>query len=87
MVFCTIIEFFLQFREDLLVVYRDKSVNFNYSIFVQESEAPQGLGGAMISAVKRGCVEAVSQLLLQGAPLNVKDSVRHSLIHFTNISY
>lgn len=30
----------------------------------------------MISAVKRGCVEAVSQLLLQGAPLNVKDSVR-----------
>lgn len=45
----------------------------------QESEAPQGLGGAMISAVKRGCVEAVSQLLLQGAPLNVKDSVRHLL--------
>jgi hypothetical protein len=33
----------------------------------------------MISAVKRGCVEAVSQLLLQGAPLNVKDSVRHLL--------
>lgn len=30
----------------------------------------------MISAVKRGCVEAVFQLLLQGAPLNVKDSVR-----------
>lgn len=33
----------------------------------------------MISAVKRGCVEAVSQLLLQGAPLNVKDTVRHCL--------
>lgn len=41
----------------------------------QESEASNGLGGAMISAVKRGCVEAVSQLLLQGAPLNMKDSV------------
>lgn len=33
----------------------------------------------MISAVKRGCVEAVSQLLLQGAPLNMKDSVRYFL--------
>jgi len=33
----------------------------------------------MISAVRRGCVEAVSQLLLQGAPLNVKDSVRYLL--------
>ncbi|XP_032686677.1 death-associated protein kinase 1-like isoform X2 [Odontomachus brunneus] len=46
-----------------------------------ESEAPQGLGGAMISAVKRGCVEAVSQLLLQGAPLNVKDSKEDTLLH------
>ncbi|XP_025262413.1 death-associated protein kinase 1-like isoform X4 [Camponotus floridanus] len=46
-----------------------------------ESEAPQGLGGAMISAVKRGCVEAVSQLLLQGAPLNVKDSREDTLLH------
>ncbi|EFN74687.1 Death-associated protein kinase 1 [Camponotus floridanus] len=42
-----------------------------------ESEAPQGLGGAMISAVKRGCVEAVSQLLLQGAPLNREDTLLH----------
>ncbi|XP_071569767.1 death-associated protein kinase 1 isoform X5 [Temnothorax nylanderi] len=46
-----------------------------------ESEAPQGLGGAMISAVKRGCVEAVSQLLLQGAPLNMKDSKEDTLLH------
>ncbi|XP_077277615.1 death-associated protein kinase 1 isoform X4 [Temnothorax americanus] len=46
-----------------------------------ESEAPQGLGGAMISAVKRGCVEAVSQLLLQGAPLNMKDSKENTLLH------
>ncbi|XP_011331018.1 death-associated protein kinase 1 isoform X4 [Ooceraea biroi] len=46
-----------------------------------ESEAPQGLGGAMISAVRRGCVEAVSQLLLQGAPLNVKDSKEDTLLH------
>ncbi|KAM0727773.1 Death-associated protein kinase 3 [Formica fusca] len=46
-----------------------------------ESEAPQGLGGAMISAVKRGCVEAVSQLLLQGAPLNIKDSKEDTLLH------
>ncbi|XP_029172203.1 death-associated protein kinase 1-like isoform X2 [Nylanderia fulva] len=46
-----------------------------------ESEAPQGLGGAMISAVKRGCVEAVSQLLLQGAPLNVQDSKEDTLLH------
>ncbi|XP_043793521.1 death-associated protein kinase 1-like isoform X1 [Apis laboriosa] len=46
-----------------------------------ESEASQGLGGAMISAVKRGCVEAVSQLLLQGAPLNVKDSKEDTLLH------
>ncbi|EFN81149.1 Death-associated protein kinase 3 [Harpegnathos saltator] len=46
-----------------------------------ESEAPQGLSGAMISAVKRGCVEAVSQLLLQGAPLNVKDSKEDTLLH------
>lgn len=54
--------------------------------FVQESEAPQGLGGAMISAVRRGCVETISQLLLQGAPLNVKDSVRHLLFgNFANI--
>lgn len=57
--------------------------NLNYSIFVQESEAPQGLGGAMISAVKRGCVEAVTQLLLQGAPLNVKDSVSYRLFNLT----
>ncbi|XP_076663903.1 death-associated protein kinase 1 isoform X6 [Andrena cerasifolii] len=46
-----------------------------------ESEASQGLGGAMISAVKRGCVEAVFQLLLQGAPLNVKDSKEDTLLH------
>ncbi|KOC66153.1 Death-associated protein kinase 3 [Habropoda laboriosa] len=46
-----------------------------------ESEASQGLGGAMISAVKRGCLEAVSQLLLQGAPLNVKDSKEDTLLH------
>ncbi|KAL0112139.1 hypothetical protein PUN28_013410 [Cardiocondyla obscurior] len=46
-----------------------------------ESETPQGLSGAMISAVKRGCVEAVSQLLLQGAPLNVKDSKEDTLLH------
>ncbi|XP_011883527.1 PREDICTED: death-associated protein kinase 1-like isoform X2 [Vollenhovia emeryi] len=46
-----------------------------------ESEAPQGLGGAMISAVKRGCVEAVSQLLLQGAPLNIKNSKEDTLLH------
>ncbi|XP_025989803.1 death-associated protein kinase 1 isoform X4 [Solenopsis invicta] len=46
-----------------------------------ESEAPQGLSGAMISAVKRGCVEAVSQLLLQGAPLNMKDSKEDTLLH------
>ncbi|XP_050445654.1 death-associated protein kinase 1-like isoform X3 [Cataglyphis hispanica] len=46
-----------------------------------ESEAPQGLGGAMISAVKRGCVESVSQLLLQGAPLNIKDSKEDTLLH------
>lgn len=46
-----------------------------------ESEAPQNLGGAMISAVKRGCVEAVSQLLLQGAPLNMKDSKEDTLLH------
>ncbi|XP_012531644.1 death-associated protein kinase 1 isoform X4 [Monomorium pharaonis] len=46
-----------------------------------ESETPQGLGGAMISAVKRGCVEAVSQLLLQGAPLNMKDSKEDTLLH------
>ncbi|XP_072746459.1 death-associated protein kinase 1 isoform X2 [Anoplolepis gracilipes] len=48
-----------------------------------ESEAPQGLGGAMISAVKRGCVEAVSQLLLQGAPLNIKDSKEDTLLHIS----
>ncbi|XP_029043611.1 death-associated protein kinase 1-like isoform X2 [Osmia bicornis bicornis] len=46
-----------------------------------ESEASQGLGEAMISAVKRGCIEAVSQLLLQGAPLNVKDSKEDTLLH------
>ncbi|XP_014603948.1 PREDICTED: death-associated protein kinase 1-like isoform X4 [Polistes canadensis] len=46
-----------------------------------ESEASNGLGGAMISAVKRGCVEAVSQLLLQGAPLNMKDSKEDTLLH------
>ncbi|XP_066593408.1 death-associated protein kinase 1-like [Prorops nasuta] len=46
-----------------------------------ESDACQGLGGAMISAVKRGCIEAVSQLLLQGAPLNVKDSNEDTLLH------
>ncbi|CAL1689050.1 unnamed protein product [Lasius platythorax] len=46
-----------------------------------ESEAPQGLGGAMISAVRRGCVEAVSQLLLQGAPLNIRDSKEDTLLH------
>ncbi|KAL6441318.1 hypothetical protein ACFW04_003520 [Cataglyphis niger] len=46
-----------------------------------ESEAPQSLGGAMISAVKRGCVESVSQLLLQGAPLNIKDSKEDTLLH------
>ncbi|KAG7203548.1 hypothetical protein KM043_013598 [Ampulex compressa] len=46
-----------------------------------ESETSQGLGGAMISAVKRGCIEAVSQLLLQGAPLNVKDSKEDTLLH------
>lgn len=55
------------------------STKILFYLCTQESEAPQGLGGAMISAVKRGCVEAVSQLLLQGAPLNVKDSVRHLL--------
>ncbi|XP_020291158.1 death-associated protein kinase 1-like isoform X2 [Pseudomyrmex gracilis] len=48
---------------------------------LMESEAPQGLGGAMISAVRRGCVETVSQLLLQGAPLNVKDSKEDTLLH------
>lgn len=42
---------------------------------MQETEASQGLGGAMISAVKRGCVEAVSQLLQQGASLQIADSV------------
>ncbi|KAK2583611.1 hypothetical protein KPH14_009552 [Odynerus spinipes] len=46
-----------------------------------ESEASNGLGGAMISAVKRGCVEAASQLLLQGAPLNMKDSKEDTLLH------
>ncbi|XP_070165949.1 death-associated protein kinase 1 isoform X3 [Polyergus mexicanus] len=46
-----------------------------------ESEVPQSLGGAMISAVKRGCVEVVSQLLLQGAPLNIKDSKEDTLLH------
>lgn len=56
------------------------STKILFCLCTQESEAPQGLSGAMISAVKRGCVEAVSQLLLQGAPLNVKDSVRHSFI-------
>lgn len=38
----------------------------------------------MISAVKRGCVESVSQLLLQGAPLNIKDSVRN-FVYFAYI--
>ncbi|KYN06301.1 Death-associated protein kinase 3, partial [Cyphomyrmex costatus] len=47
-----------------------------------ESEAPQGLSGAMISAVKRGCVEAVSRLLLEaGALLNMKDSKEDTLLH------
>jgi len=63
------------YRDKLVIRFRQKF----YPFYAQESEAPQGLGGAMISAVKRGCVEAVSQLLLQGAPLNVKDSVRNLL--------
>ncbi|KAI4485376.1 hypothetical protein M0804_006881 [Polistes exclamans] len=54
---------------------------FDNEYFSNESEASNGLGGAMISAVKRGCVEAVSQLLLQGAPLNMKDSKEDTLLH------
>ncbi|XP_051174967.1 death-associated protein kinase 1-like isoform X1 [Leptopilina boulardi] len=46
-----------------------------------ETKASQGLSGAMISTVKRGCVEAVSQLLQQGAPLDVKDSKDETLLH------
>ncbi|XP_024938957.1 LOW QUALITY PROTEIN: death-associated protein kinase 1 [Cephus cinctus] len=46
-----------------------------------ESEGSQGLGGAMISAVRRGCVEAVSQLLQQGAPLDAKDLEGDTLLH------
>ncbi|XP_033224870.1 death-associated protein kinase 1-like isoform X3 [Belonocnema kinseyi] len=46
-----------------------------------ESKPYQGLSGAMLSTVKRGCVEAVSQLLQQGAPLDVKDSKEDTLLH------
>ncbi|XP_012282069.1 death-associated protein kinase 1 isoform X2 [Orussus abietinus] len=46
-----------------------------------ESESCHGLGSAVISAVKRGCVESVSQLLQQGAPLNAKDAKEDTLLH------
>ncbi|KAK0181199.1 hypothetical protein PV327_003502 [Microctonus hyperodae] len=46
-----------------------------------DSETSQDLSGAMISAVKRGCVQAVSQLLRQGAPLDVKDAKDDTLLH------
>ncbi|XP_046431964.1 death-associated protein kinase 1-like isoform X1 [Neodiprion fabricii] len=45
------------------------------------SDGPQGLRGAMMSAVKRGCIEAVLQLLQQGAPLNVTDLKEDTLLH------
>ncbi|XP_063990797.1 death-associated protein kinase 1-like isoform X2 [Diachasmimorpha longicaudata] len=48
-----------------------------------ESETSQDLSGAMISAVKRGCVQAVSQLLRQGASLDVKDAKQDSLLHLS----
>ncbi|XP_043277827.1 death-associated protein kinase 1-like isoform X2 [Venturia canescens] len=46
-----------------------------------ELETSQDLSGVMISAVKRGCVQAVSQLLRQGAPLDVRDGNEDTLLH------
>ncbi|XP_034940633.1 death-associated protein kinase 1-like isoform X2 [Chelonus insularis] len=48
-----------------------------------DSETSQDLSNAMISAVKRGCIQAVSQLLRQGAPLDIKDSKQDTLLHIS----
>ena len=42
---------------------------------MQESQACQGLGEAIVSAVKGGCIQTVSRLLQQGAPLDIQDFV------------
>ncbi|XP_012252657.2 death-associated protein kinase 1-like isoform X2 [Athalia rosae] len=45
------------------------------------SDGPQSLRGAIVSSVRRGCVEAVLQLLEQGAPLDATDSKEDTLLH------
>ncbi|KAJ8673986.1 hypothetical protein QAD02_005248 [Eretmocerus hayati] len=48
---------------------------------VTESEDCEGLGEAMISAVKAGCIQTVLRLLEQGASIDVKDFCQDSLLH------
>lgn len=42
---------------------------------IQESQACQGHGEAIISAVEGGCIQTISRLLQQGAPLDIQDFV------------
>jgi hypothetical protein len=49
---------------------------------MQESQACHGLGEAIINAVKGGCIQTVSSLLQQGAPLDIVDFVCFITIHY-----
>lgn len=63
-----------------------ESVSDIFYTTMQETQACQGLGEALISSVKGGCIQTVSRLLQQGAPLDVEDFVSHRFLQTTKCS-